>query len=231
MAVAVVVDKSAAGAPGFARACDAGFFADVGEGAVAIVVIEDILAVVGYVQILEAVVIVIADADALAPAAVREAGFLGDIGKRAVVIVAVEMIGGSVLYVYGRAFELCTVDDEDVGPTVVVVIEDGDAGAGGFDDVLLCVAAAEDVRHRDARFFGDVEKLRQRGCGFGGRLLREGEAAQAKQDQQCSGERSENSACPGLWAEWHALTEILGCTPAGQGAGAACEEIGRLRIL
>ena len=39
MAVAVVVDEGAAVAPGFAGASDAGFFADVGEGAVTIVVI------------------------------------------------------------------------------------------------------------------------------------------------------------------------------------------------
>src|SRR6266567_2098065 len=46
LAVAVVVDKGAAGAPGFSVAGNFGFLADVGEGAVAIVVVEHAFAVV-----------------------------------------------------------------------------------------------------------------------------------------------------------------------------------------
>ena len=71
MAVAIVVDEGAAVAPGFSRAANAGFFADIGEGAVAVVVIEDVFAVVCAVEIFVAVVVVIADADTLAPAGVR----------------------------------------------------------------------------------------------------------------------------------------------------------------
>ncbi len=55
---------------------EAGLGGDVGEGAVAVVAVEDILAVVADEEIVEAVVVVVADAAALAPAGcVLESGF------------------------------------------------------------------------------------------------------------------------------------------------------------
>src|ERR1700680_4059959 len=94
MAVAVIIDEGAAVAPGFAGASDAGFFTDVGESAVAIVVVEDIFSVIGDVEIFPAIVVVIADANALAPPGVGQAGFLRDIGEGSVVIVVIEMTRG-----------------------------------------------------------------------------------------------------------------------------------------
>ena len=73
LAVAIVVNEGAAGAPARFLAGDARLFADVGEGAVAVVVVENVLAVVGDEQVVEAVVVVVADADALSPAAVANA--------------------------------------------------------------------------------------------------------------------------------------------------------------
>ena len=69
LAVAIVIDEGAARAPARLLACDAGLLADVGEGAVAVVVVENVLAVVGDEQVVAAIVVVVADADALAPAA------------------------------------------------------------------------------------------------------------------------------------------------------------------
>ena len=66
-AVAIVVHKGAASAPAGSLSCDAGLLADIGEGAVSVVVVQNILAVVGDEQIVEAIVIVVADADALTP--------------------------------------------------------------------------------------------------------------------------------------------------------------------
>src|SRR5207248_5692453 len=63
LAIAVVIQEGAAGAPVFAVASDACRFAYVCEGAVAVVVIQAILAVVGDEQVVEAVIIVIARAD------------------------------------------------------------------------------------------------------------------------------------------------------------------------
>jgi hypothetical protein len=120
-------------------------------------VIKDVFAVVGDVQLLETVIVVVTDADALAPAGMGQAGFFSDIGKRAVVVVVVEMIGRSLLY--GGVFEFRAVDDEDVGPAVVVVVEDRDAGAGGFDDVFFGGDTAEGVGHGEAGLFRDVREV------------------------------------------------------------------------
>ena len=95
MAVAVVVHEGAAGAPGLAGAGDTGFVADVGESAVAVVVVQHVVAVVSDIQVDVAVVVVVTDAHALSPAGVSEACFRRDIGEGAVVIVAVEMAGGA----------------------------------------------------------------------------------------------------------------------------------------
>jgi hypothetical protein len=54
--------------------------------------------------------------------------------------------------------EFLPVDEEDVGPAVVVVVEDGDAGAGGFYDVALAGGGAVDVDDGDAGFGGDVDE-------------------------------------------------------------------------
>ncbi len=65
------------------------FFADIGKRAVSVVVVENVFAVIGNVQIFKAVVVVVADANALAPTGVRQAGFRGDIGECSVVIVVI----------------------------------------------------------------------------------------------------------------------------------------------
>jgi len=68
LAVAVVVNESAAGIPALAASGDAGFFRYFGEGAVAVVVVEAVFAKVADEEIVEAVVVVVADAAALPPA-------------------------------------------------------------------------------------------------------------------------------------------------------------------
>ena len=50
-------------------------------------------------------------------------------------VVAVKMVGWA--FAVGKAFERCSIHEEDVGPSVVVVIEDGDPGPGGFDNVFF----------------------------------------------------------------------------------------------
>ena len=63
------------------------FCADIGERSVAVVVIQNVFAEVGDEQIIPAVVVVVADADALAPSGVRDAGFQRHVGESAVAIV------------------------------------------------------------------------------------------------------------------------------------------------
>ena len=68
VAVLVVVEEGAAGVPAQAVLEEAGLFGDVGEGAVAVVAVEGVLAVVADEEVVPAVVVVVADAAGLAPA-------------------------------------------------------------------------------------------------------------------------------------------------------------------
>ena len=67
----------------------------IGESAVAVVAVEDVLSPVSDEQIVEAVVVVIAHANAASPAGLEQSGALGDIGEGAVAIVFVEAIAGA----------------------------------------------------------------------------------------------------------------------------------------
>src|SRR5215471_17137327 len=150
MAVAVVVNEGAASAP-FAGPCDTGFVGDLNEHSV-LVVVQAVLSVVGDIEVFPAVVVVVADANALSPARSGEAGLVGNVGECAVVVIAVEVIGRGLAA--GKAFESGSIDQENVWPAIVVVVDDANAGAGSFDDVLLGIDAAEDVRRRQSGLAG-----------------------------------------------------------------------------
>ncbi len=85
------------------------------------------------------------------------------------------LVGGGLAGL-GLGVQLGAVDEEDVGPAVAVVVEDGDAGAGGLDDVALVVLAAVDVADGDAGLGGDVDEPGGGGVVGGGGvdLLRAG---------------------------------------------------------
>ena len=68
MAVAVIIYKCATRIPARAFARHACFLAHVGESAVAVVVVQNILAIVGEEKIIPAIIVVVADADPLSPA-------------------------------------------------------------------------------------------------------------------------------------------------------------------
>ncbi len=90
-AVAIVVDERAACVPARAFARHSCLLADVGEGTVTIVVVQNILAEVGNEQIVPSVVVVVADAHALPPAGMRDSGLRSHVGESSVAIVAEEM--------------------------------------------------------------------------------------------------------------------------------------------
>ena len=94
-AVAIALDEGAAGGVVDAGLEESGFLRDIDEGAVAVVVVETILAIAGDEDVVEAIVVVVADADAHGPDSVAEASFFGDVGKGAVAIIFVEAITGT----------------------------------------------------------------------------------------------------------------------------------------
>src|SRR5207248_4154418 len=65
-------------------------FGDVGKCAVVVVAIEAVLAVVGYVDVRPAIVVVVGYGDAEAPALVGDASLVSDVSKRSVMVVMEE---------------------------------------------------------------------------------------------------------------------------------------------
>src|SRR5208283_1435274 len=86
-AVAIEVDEGATRTPGFAGASDTGFCADIAERPVTVVVVQHIFPVVGDEKIFVAVIVVIADANALPPTGMLQAGLQGDVSEGAIAIV------------------------------------------------------------------------------------------------------------------------------------------------
>ena len=122
---------------------------------------------------------------------------------------------------FGKAFEPGAVDEEDVEPVVVIVVEEGDAAAGGFEEVSVLVLATVDGLCVEARLTcyvdeADAERSAGNGRGrsfgrgprlsvvsralpqLGGRLgiLRDckGENVVKREDERSGGERGEETA-------------------------------------
>src|ERR1700733_6347342 len=67
-------------------------------------------------------------------------------------------------FAFGKAFESRSIHKKNVGPSVVVVVEDRDTGAGGFNYVFLRGDSAKDVAERQPSFFCEINKI---DCGLG----------------------------------------------------------------
>src|SRR5450432_1403581 len=104
---------------------------------------QTVVPVIGDVKIIPAVVIVVAHANALAPARGLEPGGFRDIGERPIVIIVVKMIRRRVLS--RRTLQRGSVHQENVRPSVIVIIEDRYSRAGSFDDELLGLLPAKNV--------------------------------------------------------------------------------------
>src|SRR5262249_41955068 len=86
--------------------------------------------------------------------------------ERAVAPVAVEVVGR--LLPLRKALEGRTVDQEDVRPAVVVEVDEGGAAAGGLEQVLVRLAAAEDRDGLEAGLLRDVREREVEGLVAGG---------------------------------------------------------------
>ena len=130
-AVTIAFDEGASGGVANARLQEAGLLCHVSEGAVAVVAVKAVLAVVGDEKVVEAIVVVIADADAHGPARIGKPGFLGDVGEGAIAVVFVQAIAGS-----GRNTVQATAgEQEDIHPAIVVVVDEGATRAHDLEDV------------------------------------------------------------------------------------------------
>lgn len=66
----------------------------------------------------------------------------------------------------GTRLQGCAIDDEDVGPAIIIEIENGHAGSGGLDDVFLGDLAAENHGRGQAGFTGFVDEIGDLLCGL-----------------------------------------------------------------
>jgi len=155
MAIAIVIDKSATGAPARLVVEQAGVFGDIGEGAVTIVAEQDVLAEIGAENVVEAVIIIIADADPVGPADRVETSFFGDVGESAVAIVFVKAIGG----LGRRAVNAGATKQEEIHPAIIVVVDEGTTTAIGFDDVLVDLIATVNGGVAQASRGGHVDEM------------------------------------------------------------------------
>src|SRR5436190_17380846 len=156
MAVAVVIYKSASRAPPRALIEQAGLGGHVTERAITVIVEQHVVAEVGEEQVFVPVIVVIADADALSPTAVRQACLHRDIGERAVAVVLEQMTVR--LLARRKAFEPRAIYDENIEPAVVVVVVEGNPAAGGFQQVFVLVLAAKNGFGVQSGLFRDVDE-------------------------------------------------------------------------
>jgi hypothetical protein len=104
---------------------------NIGKGAVSIVVIKLVLAVVGEEQVFEPVVVVVTDAHPDCPAGIPQARFFRYILECAIAIIFEEPVGCA-----GRhGFQGSAAKNENVHPAIVVVVEEGASAAHLLDDV------------------------------------------------------------------------------------------------
>ncbi len=108
-------------------------FGHVGKRAIAVVVVQAVLPQVRDEEVIEAIVVVVADAHAVCPAGRLQPGLLGDIGEGAVAIVLVQ----PVRRLRRIAVQSCARQQKDIHPAIVVVIDECAAAAVGFENVLL----------------------------------------------------------------------------------------------
>src|SRR5262249_33051409 len=131
-AIAIVVKESRTAVELRARsdARDSGLFGHIGECAVSVVVIKDVLPELRDVKVGKVVVVVVAPDAAQAVSCPRDTSSFGDVGERAVAIVVVEgIVGGQA-----PAVKIAAIYKVNVLPPVAVEICDTKAGTEDLAD-------------------------------------------------------------------------------------------------
>ena len=93
------------------------------------------MAVVTDEEIVPAIVVVVADTAALTPAAVCKASFGCDVGEGTVPIVLEEMRDGFLAL--RKSLDTGAVDEENVDPVVMIVVEESYSAACGFEEISV----------------------------------------------------------------------------------------------
>src|SRR4029077_2208185 len=101
----------------------AGLLRDIAKRPVAVVVVENTAAVLGYVEIGKPIAIVVTDRDSHAVAAAGDASLLCNVGERSVPVVGIQRVAQRRI----RFVEVAAaaVDQINIHPAVVVVVDKG----------------------------------------------------------------------------------------------------------
>src|SRR3954464_7625554 len=145
--VAIVIDKRTAGAHvGWLWTLQARMLRNIGKCPVSIVPVQDVLPVVRDEDIFEPVVVVISHSDSAGPAASNQACLLGHISERAIAVVLVQAVGCS----RHRLSDPDAAENENVEPSIVVVVQESDTAAGGLEDIGFVLDSSVDDRMNEA---------------------------------------------------------------------------------
>src|SRR6185437_10551383 len=159
MPVAVVVNPTASGTVADHVLRESRSLCHIGERAVPVVVIEHVVAVIRNEQIVKAVVIVIADGNTGCPTRARQSGFRCRVSESAVSIVLVQAVRDARRI----TLQACTVENEQIHPAIVVVIDEGDASPNYLDDVTLGIETTVHSRFGQARLFRGISEMSVKG--------------------------------------------------------------------
>src|SRR4029077_11096617 len=174
-AIPIVVDETRARTP--SAAAHARFGGNVGEAAVAVVVIKSVASQVGHEQINVAIVIVVTGGHAHAVQPSLQPRGFSHVGERAIAIVVIKTVPEPGVGLIGcsgtghRGLDPCAVDEKHIEPSVVVIVEHGHATAHGFRKIFLTGSAGL-VLESNSGFWGYVFEKGQR------RTLRQGSREQ-----------------------------------------------------
>src|ERR1700733_2809283 len=171
LSIPVVVNKCAAAVPTDlgARLNQAGFFRDLSKRSIAIVAVEGVLAVVGHEQVIEAVVVVVADAASLAPSGlVLQSRTDRHVSKCSVPIVLEEP--AMRFLPRGKPVQPPTVHQEEIRPPIMIVVIESQTASSRLEKVLVMEYAAIDRLAREAGLRSHLNEADAEGCTLNGRF-------------------------------------------------------------
>src|SRR5581483_11479916 len=139
----------------------------IAESAIAVVMIEGVGAVSGYVNVLESIVVIIPHRHSHVVVILRhstDTGFFRDIGESAVGVLTVEPVPELWIGFVGQLairhgiVDFGAIGKEDVQPSVVVVIKKSDTSSHRLDQVLITGCRVLLLK-LDFSSFGDISEL------------------------------------------------------------------------
>ena len=156
--VAVIIQKSAAGAVAGARDRQLSLFGNILKCPIAFIAVQHVMAVIGNEKIRLAVIIVVADAHALRPSFAAESGLGRDVSKMPVSLVVIKL---RQIDAFGRPVKARAVRNKNVVLAIAVIIKNSDAIAGSLQNIVLPGQTAVNIFIRQAKSSRYVLKIRK----------------------------------------------------------------------